>query len=403
MNQQPRGALQAGAGLSRTLMFVMALACGAAVANIYYNQPLLGVMEHDFPGQEGLVGFVPTATQLGYAAGIFLLVPLGDRVERRRLILVQSAVLCLALLVVAIAPTPALMVAGSILVGIFATMAQQIVPFAAELAEPDKRGVVIGTVMSGLLCGILSGRTLAGFIGHWFGWRMMFVVAIGIMLAVTGLLAAVLPRGAPKTKDSYWTLLGSLWGLLRTEADLGRATAIQTLLFASFSVFWTILALRLEQPPYHMGADVAGLFGLVGAIGVLIAPVAGRMADRRGPHVAIGLGIVVMVLSWAVFGLWGSIAGLIVGVLLLDIGEQGALVSNQHIVYSLRPDARNRLNTILVGGMFLGGAAGSAGSTICWHQGGWPAVCWFGVALVVAALGLHLHGLGQRRMSAKES
>ena len=385
--------------MSFGLTLVMAIACGVTAANIYYNQPMLGIMEAAFPGQAAIVGLVPTATQLGFAAGLVLLVPLGDRFERRRVILIQLAALALSLAAAALAPDAWSLVAASALVGVAASVAQQIVPFAAELAEPSRRGATIGTVMSGLLCGILFGRAAAGAVGDHFGWRAMFW--IGLFLAVTAglLLAAVLPRRHPKTREGYGALLKSLAILWREEPELRRATLIQGCLFGSFSVVWTILALQLDRR-YHLGAEIAGLFGIVGAVGILFAPIAGKIADRRGPHTVIGLGGAVMLASWVVFGVWGMIAGLIVGVILLDFGEQGALVSNQHVIYALRPEARNRLNTIFMSGMFLGGAVGSAGASVAWEFVGWGAVCAFGVALVAVALALHLAAVLARKRAA---
>jgi predicted MFS family arabinose efflux permease len=198
----------------------------------------------------------------------------------------------------------------------------------------------------------------------------------------------VLPRSLPKTQEGYGTLLKSLIMLWRQEPELRRATVIQGCLFGSFSVLWTILALQLDAR-YHRSAEFAGLFGIVGAVGVLVAPIAGRIADRRGPHIVIGLGSVIMLASWVVFAVWGMIPGLIVGVMLLDFGEQGALISNQHVIYALRPEARNRMNTVFMGGMFLGGAIGSAGASLAWQLAGWAAVCAFGAVLVAIALGLH--------------
>src|SRR5580704_3635617 len=370
---------------------VMAIACGVAAANIYYNQPMLGIMEAAFPGQATVIGLVPTATQLGFAAGLLLLVPLGDRFDRRRLILIQFAALALSLAGAALAPGAWSLVVASALVGATSSVAQQVVPFAAELAEPNRRGATIGIVMSGLLCGILLGRVLAGAVGDHYGWRAMFWLGLLLAVAVGLLLAPLLPRSPPKTRESYGALLKSLAILWREEPELRRATVIQGCLFGSFSVLWTILALQLDAR-YHLSAEIAGLFGIVGAVGVLFAPIAGKIADRRGPHAVIGLGSAIVLASWAVFGAWGMIAGLIVGVILLDFGEQGALVSNQHVIYALRPEARNRLNTIFMGGMFVGGAVGSAGASLTWQFAGWEAVCAFGVALVAIALGLHACG-----------
>jgi predicted MFS family arabinose efflux permease len=262
------------------------------------------------------------------------------------------------------------------------------VPFAAELAEPGRRGATIGIVMSGLLCGILFGRVLAGAVGEHFGWRAMFWLGLLVAVAVGLLLAAVLPGSRPKTRERYGALLKSLAIFWREEPELRRATIVQGCLFGSFSALWTVLAPQLDAR-YHLGAEIAGLFGIIGAVGVLFAPIAGRIADRRGPHTVVGLGSAIMFMSWAIFALWGMIAGLVIGVILLDFGEQGALVSNQHVIYALRPEARNRMNTIFMGGMFVGGAVGSAGASLAWQFAGWPAVCIFGAALVAIPLALH--------------
>ncbi|OZI21268.1 MFS transporter [Bordetella genomosp. 9] len=381
----------ASAQLDTPLLMAMAVACGVFVANVYFNQPILELLQRAFPRSVALVNLVPTATQLGFACGLFFLVPLGDRVDRRKLILGQAALLIVALVCVATAPNVWALVAASAVVGLSASVAQQIVPFAAELATPGRRGQVVGTVMSGVLCGMLLGRAFGGFAGDHWGWRATFWLgAITTALAWLMLLAR-LPHSAPKTDHGYIRLMKSLIVLWREEPLLRRATCIQAALFGSFIGLWTILALRLHQA-FGLGADVAGLMGVVGAAGILIAPLAGRVADRRGPHAVIGLGCLIMLVSYAVLGFWGSLVGLVVGIVLLDFGEQAALISNQHVIYALRPEARSRLNTLFMSGMFVGGAAGSWGAGLSWRLGGWPAASLFGGALVLLAFVLHFSG-----------
>ncbi|MDR3436776.1 MFS transporter [Telmatospirillum sp.] len=375
--------------LGRGLTFVMAVACGIAVANIYYNQPMLGIIEQAFPASS-LVGLIPTATQLGYAAGLFLLVPLGDLMNRRRLIVAQFLGLGFALAAAAMAPTAGFLIGASILVGAASTVAQQIVPLAASLAAPEKRGHTIGTVMAGLLCGILFSRTLAGFVATQAGWREMFWLGLPLALLGAASMAISLPRQPAHSGIGYGAALRSLAELWRTEPTLRSATIMQAGLFGAFTAFWTILALHLQEPAFALGADVAGLFGVVGAAGVVAAPLAGRLADRRGPQMVIRLGAALTLASWLIFGLWGTIAGLVVGVILLDFGVQSALVSNQHVIYALHPQARNRLNTIFMTGMFLGGSAGSAGATAAWNWGGWTAVSVFGATLAIGVLALRI-------------
>ncbi|WP_423602427.1 MFS transporter [Sphingomonas sp. MS122] len=372
----------------------MAAAAGLGVANIYYNQPMLGLIERELP--DWRTALVPTVTQIGYAAGLFLLVPLGDLVERKRLIVAQFLLLAAALAGAAIAPGTVTLLVASLGIGIFSTVAQQIVPFAAHLAAPARRGATVGTVMSGLLCGILLSRTLAGLVATHFGWRAMFLVAAPLA-AATGLwMASRLPRSAPDATMGYAGLLRSLVHLWREFPALRIAALTQALLFAGFTAFWTVLAFRLQEPRFGLGADVAGLFGIVGAVGVIAAPLAGRVADRRGPHLVIIAGTVLALASWLIFTLWTGIPGLIAGVILLDFAVQAVLVSNQHIVYALRPEARARLNTLFMGAMFLGGAAGSGAATTAWTGHGWIGVTLLGAALTALAALLQLVARSRR-------
>jgi predicted MFS family arabinose efflux permease len=378
----------------RRLVFAAAGAAGIAVANIYYNQPMLAMIERDVPGS--LTGTIPTATQLGYAIGLFLLVPLGDIVERRRLIVGQFGVLAVALALAAIAPNAVLIVLSSLVVGLAATVAQQIVPLAAHLSPPERRGSTVGTILSGILAGILLSRTLAGFVAAHGGWRAMFWLGVPLALSAGALMAAVLPRSPPDATLGYGKLLRSIGDLWREFSELRRAAATQALVFAAFTAFWTVLPFYLQEPPFGLGADAAGLFGILGAIGVLTAPMAGRFADWYGPAYVVAIGAALAMSAWAVLGAWGSLVGLGVGVLLLDIAMQACLVANQHVVFALRAQARARLNTVLMGSMFLGGAFGSAVATGAWQAGQWPAVVGFGAALSIAAGAIQLHAVARR-------
>lgn len=374
--------------LSTSLTFAMAASAGLAVANIYYNQPMLGILERELPGS--LTAFVPTATQFGYAIGLFALVPLGDLIERRRIITTQFSVLAVTLIAAALAPSAAVLLVASFLLGMASTVAQQIVPFAAQLAEPGRRGAVVGTVMSGVLCGILLSRTLSGFVASHYGWRAMFWLGVPLALSAGGLMAFSLPRSEPSTQTSYFRLMGSIIHLWRAFSELRTAALTQALLFGSFTAFWTVLALRLEDPVFGLNVQAAGLFGIVGAIGILAAPFASRIADRRGPYKVIFAGTVLTLVSWILFGIWTSVIGLVVGCILLDFAVQSVLVSNQHVVYTLKPEARSRLNTVFMGSMFLGGAVGAAAATQVWDLNGWTGVSFLGSVLAVLACSVQL-------------
>ncbi|BCI68873.1 MFS transporter [Acetobacter aceti] len=380
--------MTASSSPGRGMTLAMAAATGLAVASIYYNQPMLGVMERAMPSS--LTALVPMTTQLGYALGLFALVPLGDLLERRQLIVWQFVLLAAALAMTALAPGAGIVLLGSLLIGAAATVAQQIVPFAAHLAPPERRGAVVGVVMSGLLCGILLSRTLAGFVADHAGWREMFWLGVPLSLGAGAVMRLLLPYSRPDTQHSYASLMASLVHLWREFPALRLAAFTQALLFGTFSVFWSILALHLQEPRFNLSAEAAGLFGIVGAVGILAAPLAGRFADRHGPHRAILAGTILTLLSWVLFGTWLSLGGLVVGCILLDFAVQSALVSHQHIVYALRPEARSRLNTLFMGVMFLGGATGAAGASAAWVIGGWSAVALFGGLMAAGALALQV-------------
>ncbi|MDR5756623.1 MFS transporter [Caballeronia sp. LZ035] len=366
---------------SRATLWLLATIAGVSVANIYFNQPLLDDFRATFPHSAWLIGAVPAATQLGYALGMLVLAPLGDRFDRRLLILLQLAALGLSLVVACFAGTLAVLIAASLAIGVASTIAQQAVPFAAELAPAAERGHAVGTVMSGLLLGILLARTVSGFVAQYFGWRAVFGASVFACVALAGVVIARLPRSRPTSTLSYSKLLGSMWHLTRESPALREAALTGGALFAAFSMFWSVLTLLLAGEPFHMGPQAAGLFGIVGAAGALAAPLAGKSADRRGPRAVISLCIVLTALSFVVFALSGrSISGLVIGVIVLDVGVQAAQISNQSRIYALRPEARSRVNTVYMVAYFIGGSLGSALASLAWHALGWTGVCVAGLA-----------------------
>ena len=381
---------ESAAGLPPALTLLLASGAGFGVAALYYAQPMLGVLGADIGASDRLVGFVPTLTQLGYALGILLLAPLGDRYDRRRIILIKAAVLCAALLLAGAAPSIAMLLAASLVIGLSATLAQDIVPAAATLAPETHRGKVVGTVMTGLLLGILLSRVVSGFVAEHFGWRSMFVAAAASIALIGAAAWRGLPRFRPTTHLAYGALLGSLGKLWRKHGALRRAALAQGLLSVGFSAFWSTLAVMLHGAPFHLGSAAAGAFGLAGAAGALAAPIAGRIADRRGPELVTRLGAGLVVLSFALMALspllmpHARLGLLVASAIGFDLGLQAALIAHQTIVYSIDPGARSRLNAVLFTGTFIGMAAGSAIGALALAQWGWMGVT---VLATVSALG----------------
>ncbi|WP_343586181.1 MFS transporter [Herbaspirillum sp.] len=379
-------------GLSPALILLLATGAGLSVASLYYSQPMLGVLADDIGASERAVGMVPMSTQLGYALGILLLAPLGDRYDRRRIILIKAAVLTAALLLAGAASGIGMLLAASLAVGLAATMAQDIVPAAATLAPEQHRGRIVGTVMTGLLLGILLSRVVSGFVAEHFGWRAMFVGAAGSIALIGAAAWRGLPRFRPTTHLSYGALLGSLGSLVRKHGALRRAALAQGLVAIGFSAFWSTLAVMLHGAPFHLGSAAAGAFGLAGAAGALAAPLAGRIADKKGPELVTRLGIGLATVSFAAMALspWFSTEGqlilIAVATIGFDLGVQATLVAHQSIVYSIEPGARSRLNAVLFVGMFIGMAGGAALGSLALAQWGWIAVV--GLAVLTSLLAL---------------
>jgi len=386
--------------LSRPTLFAMALAAGLAVANIYYNQPMLEVIGQNLHDPRAS-GWIPTVTQLGYAAGLLFLVPLGDMLERRRLIVAQFLVLALALVVAAIAPNLATLALASVLVGAAATVAQQIVPFAAILASPAKRGAAIGTVMSGLLTGILLSRTLSSLVSDIAGWRVVYLGSAALMAVLAVALRFALPQHAPTTTMPYHHVLRSTIALVRTHPALLRRGLYQAAMFGAFSAFWTTISYVLTGPRFHYSPVGVGIFALVGAAGAAIAPLAGHWADRKLVRPMTGLAFAVAAASFAVAGFGQhSIVLLALAAILIDMAVQTTLILGQHTIYQLDASARARLNSAFIATFFLGGALGSQLGSIAYRADGWGAVSILGAALPLLAL---LYWLTEHRAAEQET
>ncbi len=369
----------------------MAFSVGAIVANIYYIQPLLSAIASSFHISIPRVGTIAMLTQLGAATGMLCFVPLGDTKERRRLVvaLIAAEAVCLAMM--ATAQNVVWLSLASFGVGLTASTVHVIVPFAAQLASPARRGATVGAVLSGLLFGILLARTFSGLLTAWMGWRAIYWVAAGMMLLLAVLIRVGLPKSRPELTLSWLQLVRSTVALVRQQPVLREAAALSAILFCAFSAFWTTLVFYLRTPPYHYGSGVAGLFGLVGAAGALCAPFIGRLADRYGARRNVLLALLLTLGSFVVLYFAGThMSGLIAGVILLDVGVQAGHVSNQTRIYGLVPEARSRLNMVYMMCYFIAGAFGSYVGSVLWQHFAWTGVCGFGGLLAVTGCAVFL-------------
>jgi len=375
--------------IERRTLAVMCAASAVSVANIYYCQPLLSEIGRSLHVSDRAIGYLPMWTQAGTALGMFSFVPLGDMFPRRTLIVIISFCAGLTAAMMAIAPSLALLNAAGFAVGLTGIVSHLILPFAAKLAPPHRRGHVVGTVLSGLLLGILLARVVSGFVGDMFGWRTMYWIAAVAMWALSFGLRYALPHDTPEPGLRYKELLQSILHLALTQPLLREAAVIGGMLFGAFSSFWATLVFFIGMPPYHYGPRVAGIFGLIGAVGVLIAPWAGKLSDRKGPAYTVTLAILVSIGSYGVFDLLGyRLWGLIAGVILMDLGVQAGHVANQTRIYALLPEARSRLNTVYMVTYFLGGSLGSAMGAWGWTHYRWNGVCAAGAIELVVALSI---------------
>lgn len=374
-------------GLSPALIALMSVATGLAVASNYYAQPLLDTIARAFSLSVNQAGFIVTAAQLGYAAGLLLLVPLGDMFERRGLIVFMTLLAAGGMLITATSQTLPMMILGTALTGLFSVVAQILVPLAAHLAEPAKRGKVVGTIMSGLLLGILLARTVAGLLASLGGWRTVYWVASVLMV----IMAVALWRGLPTVKQenhlNYPQLLGSVFSLFIKDSLLRTRALLGCLTFANFSILWTSMAFLLASPPFNFSEGVIGLFGLAGAAGALGARPAGGFADKGKAHLTTTVGLVLLLLSWIATALGQySVIALIIGILVLDLTVQGVHITNQTVIYRMMPEARNRLTAGYMTSYFIGGAAGSLISASAYQHAGWNGVCAAGAIMALLNL-----------------
>ncbi|HEY3837986.1 MAG TPA: MFS transporter [Bryobacteraceae bacterium] len=390
MPSLPAQAVDTGAEL-RVPVGLLAFSVGAIVANIYYAQPLLAEMARTFDVSVTRIGFVAMLSQIGTATGMFFFVPLGDNHERRSLISWLLVAASISLASMAAAPNILFLELSAFAVGATASTVHVVVPLAAQLAPEARRGRVVGTVLGGLLLGILLARTFSGFAASLFGWRSVYSIASAGMLVVALLLRVRLPQCPPLHRLSWVQLIQSIGSLIRKHGTLREAALLGATLFCAFSAFWTTLVFLLQTPPYHYGPSVAGMFGLVGAAGALCAPFAGHLIDRQGPRSTILAALVTTLASFVLLAAAGKImVGLIVGVVLLDLGVQAGHVANQTRIYSIDPAARSRLNTVYMFLYFVGGALGSYFGAICWVHWGWVGVCGLAMAVLTASLGTYL-------------
>jgi predicted MFS family arabinose efflux permease len=373
--------------ISALTVWFMAASTGIIVANLYYIQPLLADVARAFGLTVTKIGFIAMLTQVGTSFGMLLFVPLGDTKERRSLITILLVTATLSLSAIALAHNTVWLAFACFVLGMTGASVHVFVPFAAHLAPPEQRGRVVGSVFSGILLGILLARTFSGSVGAYLGWRAVYAIAAALMLCIAIFVQFLLPHSKPTLKLSYLSLLKSTAQLVRRYPALRESAFFGAMLFSCFTAFWTTLVFFLEKPPYHYGSEAAGLFGLVGAAGAASAPVVGRFTDRRGPRVAIGASLLSVLAAYAVMWAFGTaLTGLIVGVLLMDMGVQAGHVANQTRIYGLEPEARSRLNMFYMVCYFAGGAAGTFLGAYAWRLRAWPGVCAFSMAVMLIAL-----------------
>ena len=369
--------------LKKIDIIIMAFCTGLIVANIYYCQPLVILVAKEFNLTETFAGRITYLTQAGYAIGLFLLVPLGDMFERKKQILIITGMAIIALLTAAFANSFLLLCCSSILIGACSIVPQLILPLAANLSDDSNRGHNIGIIMSGLLVGILASRAVSGTIGFWLGWRAVYFIASGICLLLIMLMAKRFPKSRPSFIGTYKGLMSSMFGYIKTQPALRETSIINFLAFAIISAFWTTMVLFLANPPFNFQTLQIGLFGIAGAAGALAAPLVGKFSDGSNPRKNLMIGFILQLISVALFYFTKNHLYLfVIGIVLIDVGQQAIHVTNQTRIYTLIPEARNRLNTIFMSVSFIGASCGSALGLWLWGIGGWAMFC-YGITAII--------------------
>jgi predicted MFS family arabinose efflux permease len=381
------------ASISRTLILVMSLASGITVANIYYLQPLMAHLALFFHITKAQAGLIATLVQVGYACGLLIILPMADIVNKRKLISIMLVLSGLCLFLFYLSTHVFLASLAAFGIGFTSIIPPLLIPLGAQMAKPDERGKVIGSIMSGMLVGILLSRVLSGIIGNYWGWKSIYLLAMFCMFVLAIVLHNLLPRCDRCCEISYIESIKSLKTLFLQYYPLRECAVIGALAFCSFHAFWTSLTFFLQGSPYYMGSDVAGLFGLVGVIGAIISPIAGKVTDLKGSRYTVKVTIVIVFISFIVFLFFGfQMWGLIIGVILLDFGVQCCNVSNQAAINRLNDEARNRITAIYLVSFFLGGAFGSYFGALIFQHFNWLGVCVFGLVTQGVALSIHYRG-----------
>ncbi|EPC8408743.1 MFS transporter [Bacillus thuringiensis] len=377
--------------ISSGLIILLATACGIIVANLYYAQPLIGLISNVIGLSNSSAGLIVTLTQIGYVVGLLFLVPLGDIVENKKLIIILLLLSAVALTATVFVKSAIMLLVASFFIGLGSVAAQVLVPFVSYLSSEDARGRVVGNVMSGLLLGIMLARPISSLVADIWGWNSIFALSATIIIVLSFVLSKVLPTRKPTEKTNYTALLSSMWKLLRTTPILRRRAIYHACVFGAFSLFWTTVPLLLSSPAFHFSQTAIALYALVGITGAIAAPIGGRLADLGWTRPATGIALTVVIISLLLPLIIQSsspigIAVLVIAAILLDMGVSANLVLSQRLIFSLSPEIRSRLNGLFMAIFFLGGAVGSFIGGWAYALGGWNLTLWIGIAFPTIAL-----------------